>query len=155
MSASIKLEGVDNLLKNLKMLKSDVQLKTARAAGRKAAVVIRDAARENAARIDDSETAENIAKNIVVKQVTKELKTSGDVKFVVGVQGGAASRKGNESNPGGNTSYWRFIEFGTSKVAARPFMLPALRDNIGSATDTFMREFDAGINRALKRMKKQ
>lgn len=154
MTVEFKLDGVDALRKNLAMLSKEVQLKTARTAARKAANVIRDAAKANAERIDDTETANSIARNIVVQASAKDFKRTGDLIFRIGVRGGAKSRKDNEKNPGGDTFYWRFIEFGTSKKAARPFLLPALRDNIQSATDTFVREFDAGLNRALKRLKK-
>lgn len=155
MTVEFKLEGAENLQKNLKMLAGNVQLKTARAAGRKAANVIRDAAKANASRIDDPDTANSIAKNIAVQVDTKGLKRTGDLTFRIGVRGGAKSKESNEKNPGGDTFYWRFKEFGTSKMPAQPFLQPALRDNISNATDTFVREFDKGINRALKRMKKQ
>lgn len=150
-----KLEGTENLLKNLKTLESDVQLKTARAAGRKAANVIRDAAKSNASQIDDPETANSIADNIAVQFVAKDFKQTGDLKFKIGVRGGARKRSDNEKNPGGDTFYWRFIEFGTRYVPARPFLRPAMRDNVDRATNTFILEFNKGINRAINRMKKK
>jgi len=158
-----KFEGVENVRKNLQMLASDVQLKTARAAGRKAANVIRDAAKSNAERINDPETAENIAENIVVQTSTKDLKRTGDIYSRIGVLGGAVgyAKKSGEikgrgaGNPGGDTFYWRFIELGTSRTPARPFLLPALTDNIQKATNTFIQEFDKGLTRAVNRMKKQ
>lgn len=155
MTIQFKFEGTDNLRKNLDMLAGDVQLRTARAAGRKAANIIRDAAKANAATLDDPETANSIAANIVVQTSTKDLKRTGDLWFRIGVLGGARSRADNEKNPGGDTFYWRFIELGTSKLPARPFLLPALRDNIEKATQTFITEFDKGLTRAVNRMKKK
>jgi HK97 gp10 family phage protein len=149
-----KLEGSENLRKNLKILQADLQLKTARAAGRKAANIIRDAAKSNAAQIDDPETANSIAENIVVQASAKDLKKTGDLVFRIGVRGGAKKKSTNNKNTGGDTFYWRFIELGTSRLAARPFLLPALRDNINRATTTFIQEFDKGISRATKRLKK-
>lgn len=155
MTVQFKIEGADNLRKNLKMLAGDVQLKTAWSAGKKAANVIRDAAKANASRIDDPESPNSIAKNIAIQRNTRRFKRTGDISFRIGVRGGAKSKESNEKNPGGDTFYWRFIELGTRKVSARPFMQPALRDNIANATNTFAREFDKGINRAIKRMKKK
>jgi HK97 gp10 family phage protein len=166
-----KLKGFDDLLKNLEIMKTEAGLKGARTAGRKAAIVIRDAAIENAKQIDDPQSAEDISKNIVV-QFGKAFANTGDVTFRVGVMGGAktyANTKGNvragkagksyatggdKSNPGGDTFYWRFIEFGTSKLPARPFMLPALRDNIGKATQVFITEYDKILERTAKKLKK-
>jgi HK97 gp10 family phage protein len=149
-----KIEGTENLRKNLKMLSSNVQLKTARAAGRKAANVIRQAAQENARRLDDPKTATSIAENIVVQASAKELKTTGDLYFRIGVRGGAKSKGSNKGNPGGDTFYWRFLELGTSKIPAKHFMLNAMRNNIDKATNTFIAEFDKGLNKAVNRMKK-
>lgn len=150
-----KIQGADNFKKNLRQLEQNVQLKTARAAARKAANVIRDAAKANAEKLDDPETSQSIAANIAVQQRTKELKRTGDLVFSIGVRGGSKSKSSNEKNPGGDTFYWRFIELGTSKLAATPFLQPAMKDNIAKATNTFVMEFEKGIARAVKRMKKQ
>ena len=153
-----KMKGFDDLLKNIEIMKTEAGLKGARTAGRKAAIVIRDAAISNAQQIDDPQTSEDISKNIVV-QVGKSFKHTGDVTFRVGVMGGAKTfkeklGKKDKQNPGGNTSYWRHIELGTSKVSARPFMLPALRDNIGKATQVFIDEYDKILERTAAKLKK-
>ena len=155
MNVDFRIEGMANIKKNMMELEKDVRLKGARFAGRKASNVIRDAAIANAEAIDDSETANSIAKNIVVQFATKTFKRTGDVMFRIGVRGGAKTRKENEKNAGGDTFYWRFLEFGTSKMEAKPFLKPAMTDNIDKATNVFVSEFDRWLTRAVKRMKKK
>lgn len=176
----IKMEGVEELLGRFKEVKHDVRYRGGRFALRKAAQVIRDAAKENALRLDDPLTAENISLNIVERWSGRRFRRTGDLMFRVGVLGGARSRtkdahraarrrpagvkslselgevegKGR-GNPGGDTFYWRFLEFGTQKAPAKPFLRPAMQKNVREATDTFVREYGKSIDRAIRRAKKQ
>lgn len=60
---------------------------------RKAANVIRDRARNNAARVDDPLTKEAIYKNIVVTFSSKTFRRTGDPTFRVGIMGLKAIRQ--------------------------------------------------------------
>jgi|SRR6188474_2072032 len=153
-SVDFKITGVEELVGKLRGLTYDLRYKGGRAAMRSASDVIVNAAKANALRIDDPKTANSISKNIVGRWNKNLFKLSGNLGFRVGVLGGAKSRKENQSNPGGDTYYWRFIEFGTSKVPAKPFIRPALEQNLGNATDKFVTEYSKKIDRALKRAKK-
>lgn len=163
------MAGVDSLVAKLSAVNDDVKTKGGRFALRKAANLIAQKGKENALRLDDPETAESIEKNIVVRFNGRRFKVNGDIAFRVGVLGGAAQyantrynrRKGkagklyatggDKGNPGGDTWYWRFLEFGTSKIAAKPFMRPALENNIQGATDLFVSEYSKSITRAIAR----
>ena len=169
METQFKLEGLDAVLAKMRALPIDVRQKGARFAGRKAANVIRDAAIQGAQKINDPSTREEIAKNITVRFATRTFRRTGDVMFRVGVLGGARQyanttenrRKrrvgetyktgGSSGNPGGDTFYWRFVEFGTQKVSARPFMRPALENNTARATNEFTRQLDGWLNRYFRR----
>lgn len=160
---SVKMEGVEALSKRLEGLKYDVSKKGGRFALRKAAQVVRDAARQNALRLDDAKTSEVIAKNIQEKWNGRLNKTTGNLGFRIGVLGGArdysaygelTTGKSASGNPGGDTFYWRFVEFGTQKVRARPFMRPAIENNSQKATDTFIVEFGRALDRALRKAPK-
>lgn len=169
MELQYKLEGLDAVLKKMRALPVDVRMKGARYAGRKGANLIRDAAIRNATGIDDPETREQIAKNVAVRFANREFRRTGDVMFLVGILGGARQygntkenvRKGrvgqtyktngSSANPGGDTWYWRFVELGTQKVAARPFLRPALAQNIGAATDEFTKHLDRWLDRYFRR----
>lgn len=168
-----KMTGLEGLLGKLESVTYDVKRKGGRAALRKAAEVIRAKVAEGAQRVDDSATPEEISKNISVRWNSRLFKMSGDLGFRVGVLGGArqyAHTKenvrsgragetyktgGSKENPGGDTWYWRLVEFGTEHVAARPFMRPALANSISEATNTFVTEYEKAIDRAIKRAAKK
>jgi HK97 gp10 family phage protein len=172
MTVEFKIEGLENLQKNLRLLPKEVQNKGAKFAGRKAANVIRNAAIANARKIDDSKTANDIAKNIAVRFSPKIFKATGNLQFRIGVLGGAKeyakTRKnvrsgkagksyktdGSSGNPGGDTFYWRFVEFGTSRVKARPFLRPAIIENSQAATNEFSLQFNKWLDRQLKSLDK-
>lgn len=153
-----KLIGMNEVLGRLDSISHDAKYKGGRFALRKAANLVRDKARANAAQLDDPSSDENIAKNIVVRWSGRTFKSTGDLKFRVGVMGGAGGRaKGAayDSLPGKDTRHWRMLEFGTSKMRARPFMRRALSENTSQAIDEFARHFEPAINRAIKRAKKR
>lgn len=152
-----ELTGVNELLANLANLNEIAKGKAGRSAMRAAAKVIQQHAIANAMAIDDPETPNKIPINIAVQFNNKLFKATGDLSFRVGVAGGAKFRKlnpGNKKGPGGDTWYWRLVEFGTKDIAARPFIRPALGENTQEATDAFLRRFQMAINtqrRAEKR----
>ncbi len=182
-------------------LTHDVREKGVRFAGRKGAKLIADAARQNARHLDDPQTAESIADNIVVRFSPGTFKRTGDVMFRVGVLGGARNyaktrenvRKGrvgkayktdgDKSNKGGDTWYWRLVEFGRGPVSAKrskfgkkkpladavrgvffgdhvkeapphPFMRPALQENIEPTIGEFASQLNRWLDRWFSRMPK-
>ena len=160
-----ELRGVDELNIKLKGLTNDLKYKGGRFALRKAANIVRDSAIAGAERVDDQATPESIAKNIVVRFSPRRFKNTGDLAFRVGVLGGARQTsqkyqdlgiykgKGKE-NPGGDTFYWRFLEFGTEHSSAKPFIRKALSENVSKATDEFIRQYDKTIDRYLSKIAK-
>ncbi len=176
----MKIGGLDAVAEKLSALSGVEESKAARFALRKAANVIRDRARANAARIDDPQTREAIHQNIVARFSSKRYRQTGDLAFRVGVLGGArqtlsaaASRKADrrrernntdslashgeiagagKGNPGGDTWYWRFLEFGTENTPARPFMRPAMTGADAEVVSTFATELEKAVDRAIRRM---
>jgi HK97 gp10 family phage protein len=58
------------------------------------------------------------------------------------LRGGADARrygKAGAKNPH-DPFYWRFVEFGTKKMAGRPFLAPAAKSKGDAAIATFLRE---------------
>ena len=148
--------GLDPLLNKLKGLGYDMKRKGGRFALRKAAKVVAEDAKRRAAVLNDPLTQQNIAENIAIRWSSRTFKRNGNLAFRVGVMGGARWRKNFIKNFGEKppTPHWRLLEFGTEKMAARPFMRPALESNINKATDTFVTEYKKAIDRALKRAAK-
>lgn len=171
MATSVQMNGLPELKKKLEGLKYDAQKRGGRAALRKAAQLVRNAARVNALTIDDPETADVIAKNITERWSNVYNRRTGNLMFRVGILGGvfgklqgdltgaygdkftkATRKKGaHGSFPGGDTRHWGYLEFGTERAAAQPFFQRALADNAQAATDVFIRSWSEAIDRALKK----
>lgn len=159
----VQITGLEELRTTLQGVSYDTQRKGGRYALRKAAQVVRDKARQNASAVDDSATPEDISKNIVERWNGRLFKRTGDLGFRIGVLGGAkghAAASGEvqgkgKANPGGDTFYWRFLEFGTEHSAAKPFIRPAIDSTQNEVVSTFVTEFDKHVERAIKRHAKK
>lgn len=152
----VKIEGLDDLRRTMLSVSEDVRKKSGRAALRRAAMVIANAAKQNAAQIDDPETSEQIAKNIAVRWSSKINRRTGDLAFRIGVLGGAKISKrepkgSKPGGPGGDTRYWAYVEFGTQKTRANPFMVPAATNNVQMVVSTFSIQLDKALDRAIKK----
>lgn len=152
------ITGLESLLGKLDAVSYDVRRRGGRAALRKAAQVVANKAKEQAERIDDPDTRENIAANIALRWSSRRFRSTGDLMFRVGVLGGAGGRSTSDKYtglPGGDTRYWRHVEFGTEHSAAQPFMRTALASSINDATNTFVTEYEKSIDRAIRRADKK
>lgn len=56
------------------------------------------------------------------------------------------------SKRGTGIAYGGFVEFGTVKMAARPFLRPALESNVRESTMLFRKRLAAGIERVAKKI---
>lgn len=160
-----KLDGLDGVLERLRSFPVKLQAGGLRKSVAKGAAIVRRAARANAKKLDDRDTPEAIYKNVTVQFSARQSKQQGGVVLRVGVLGGArrygntvqnrrksrvgATYKtaGDDGNPGGDTWYWRFKEFGTARMGATPFMRPALENNIEPATSAIVAELNVQIDR--------
>lgn len=148
------IQGLEGVLKKMAEVTNQVTKKAVRGASSKAMRIVRDAARSNVRVLNDPRTPENIYKNIVIS--TKVYPQLGEVRSRVGVRGGARNYSAygeiqnatGKSNPGGDTWYWRLLEFGTSEFAAKPFMRPALENNVDKVTTEFVKGLNDIIDKA-------
>ncbi|MBU3845556.1 MAG: HK97 gp10 family phage protein [Candidatus Acinetobacter avistercoris] len=152
-SVNLNVKGMEQFQRKIEQLANPKKAKSmARKAARQAMNIARDDARARAKAIDDPETVERIHKN--VKVVGGRSRNANEVVIRLGVDGGAAMNKHSNRGAlaglsGGNTTYWRHIEFGTSKQPAIPFMRPALAQNLNQITAKFVQVFDTEITKAL------
>lgn len=154
MADTFGLDGVDQVLAKLSQISYETSKKGGRRALRMAAQFIRDAAKENAATLNDPATGRAIADNVAELWNGRLNKTTGDLGFRVGVmQGAVLPGRGEKpsTSSGGPTPHWRLLEFGTEKMPAHPFMRRALSENIEAATSIFMHEFEKSLDRAIKK----
>lgn len=147
----VRIDGLDVIIDRMALLSTAVQRRIARRAVRAGANQIARQARLNAKALDDPDTAEAIYKNITVRTAPRLGRRVGGVADRIGVIGGAqkyADTKenrrrgrvgmafhtdGSKENKGGDTWYWRFIEFGSSLRTATPFMRPAVAQSANAA----------------------
>lgn len=173
MADDIKITGLDGVLARLQELPETVARRAMRYGLRQGGKVIADLARAGAAKVDDPKTPEDIEKNIAVRNYPKSSEASfGGPAAAVGVLGGARQyadttrnrRKrrvgeeyatgGSSGNPGGDTWYWRLLEFGTSKMHARPFMRPAMNQGAESALQQVADSLNKALDRVAAKAKK-
>lgn len=156
MSLEVEMEGVDEIQQKMKRLGNPKLIRNAATrAARKAMRIVRDAARNGAKSLDNPETAEKIWKNISIS--SGKTRDKSVVKMRVGVRGGASvngrsNRPALAALPGGDTTDWRFSEFGSVHQAAQPFMRPALSNNIEQVTSSFSKSFSEELDKELAKL---
>ena len=145
------VHGLPDFREKMQQIGSEKEVKKfVRKASRQAMNIVRDAARNNAKAIDDPATVEKIHKNITVS--SGRTKNKNTLKMRVGIKGGASRNQHSVSTAGlsgGDTRHWRFIEYGTSRIPAIPFMRPALANNIELVIGKFSESFMQQLNEAL------
>lgn len=141
-----KIEGLDKVIAKMQGLGPKLVKKGLRTAGTKAMRVVRDDARRMAKALDDPESAANIAKNIVTRYDARGSKREGGAVTKVGVAGGARPKKGTE-----DTGHWRYLELGTEKIRATPFLRPALANNIEQVTQVYVTALNSEIYKAIEK----
>lgn len=124
-------------------LSDDMRTKVARQAVAAGAGVVRKAARANAP-VDSG----NLQAAVVMKRVRDTNLTE---EYIVTprrgkTRDGKAAKRGN-GKLGKDAYYARFVEFGTVKMPARPFMRPALEDNVQRATQAIAERLAARIKK--------
>lgn len=157
-SVQFNIAGLDSLLSKLESVKDDTKKRGGRSALRKAAMLVVNAAKQNAQQLDDAETGRAISDNIALRWDGKRNKRTGDLAFRIGVLTGniKQAKPGNpDEGKGGPTPHAMLIELGTEKMRAQPYLRPALQNNINQVTDTFVIEFEKAIDRAIKRAAKK
>jgi HK97 gp10 family phage protein len=125
--ATVNVTGLKELQEALKQLPVNIGKNVLRGATRAGAAVIRVEAK-NKAPVYTGPMAKGhpppgtLKRSVYQKQI-RELSSAVQQTFYVGVRIG----KDRKDNKGRSLDayYWRFVEFGTAKMPARPFMRPA------------------------------
>jgi HK97 gp10 family phage protein len=163
-NGTVKLEGLDGLLDRMRALPREVVSKNggpARAALFRGARVIRDAARAKA-----PVRSGFLQKQIAALRSRDPKRFGASEMYSVGIKGGARKkyantkrnvrkgRAGQEYETAGNAYYWRFMEFGTARMPARPFLRPAFEANKEKAMQTIVDELNKGLDRIVRKLAK-
>ena len=149
------LEGMESLRAKFKQLKGEEAQKIFKSAAGAGAKVIRLEVQKGAQGIDDPDTRETIAKNVAQRAKGKRYLPANAVGVRVGIKGGAKAQQGGKkaatTNQGGQTYHWRFVEFGTKKMPAQPFMRPAMAASTDKATAAFVDSAKKRLDAALRK----
>jgi len=155
MISQVTVNGLDALGEALKNLPDNIAKKYLRQATFAAANVIKEDAIARAPvrsgelqdhiavfkRSSDADTAHYaIGVRGIKKLSSKQRRTAAMLRKIAGVE---------RLDISGQLFYWRFLEFGTSKMAARPFMRPAFEAQKTTAIDVFRDTLAASVAEAI------
>lgn len=161
MAETVRVTGLDGVLERLQALPAAVGAKgggPARAALAKGARVFRDQAIANAPRDTGL-----LQESIVARRDSRPGMAGASEAYYVGVRRKARRYANTKRNRGkgragktyfvdGTAFYWLFLEFGTEKMAARPFLRPAFESRKEDALNVIVTEMHAGIDRAVRKL---
>lgn len=120
----VEIKGLKEVIKTFGKVPDGVKRRALRQGLAAGGEVYRIGAIQNAMGIDDPNTKAAIWKNIRNVYGVKRSRISRNVVQMVTVR---------NTKRGGDTFYWRFVEFGTSHSRAKPFMRPAFESLSGLA----------------------
>lgn len=163
-NTTVEVEGLGELLRRLEALPKEIAGKNGgpvrRALGR-AARLVRDEVRANAPK-----RTGKLEANVIAARVRNDRPPGVSERFVVSVRGRRAryadtrenrraGRVGQTYQRDGEAFYWKFIEFGTAKMAARPFIQPSFAARAADALDEFTRALGADLDKIVRKLNAQ
>lgn len=144
------IKGLSELSAALKELPNRIARNALRRSVARGAVVIRDEAKTRAP-VSTTPPAPGdplpgtLKRSIVIKH-DKDRSILTSQTYVVAVRHGKKYRnQGKRGNLSQDAWYWRFLEFGTRKMAARPFLRPALESRRREAVDAIKQRLSERI----------
>lgn len=151
---SVKVGGLRELGQKMQQLGKKTANRIAVKAMRQGGAIIRDTARTKAPVLQ--ENVPHRRKGTLKKSIATRTKIKqGRTETIVWVKGASQkqisrfkgkSGKGGAYNPN-DPYYWRYVEFGTSKMAARPFMRPAFEQSKQQAANAITETLKAEIHK--------
>jgi len=143
----MKLDGLDEIIKNMEAIKDDLKGDPLRASLRKALTPIVDQAKSSAP-VDTGRLQDAIKTRPLPPDDIPSGFSDGQELFVL------SSRKKDKDAPD-NAWYWHFVEFGTKNMPAQPFLAPAFDSKRKEAVDVFVQEMRAQLEKNVKRINRQ
>lgn len=163
---SFQLEGLDEVLKAMTTLPDKVQTRILNGAMRSGANVVQQAV-QNRAPVLKNPTPQRVTgllrANVAVRKMTKRRLPAGMATgYSIGVLGGATPREANtrknrKKGIAGHAVvakerpyYWRWVELGTEKQQAQPFVRPGFDESKLKAIDAVRVYLTANLYKALQ-----
>lgn len=149
-TTTVQVNGLRELGESMRLLSADVATRIARAATAAGAQVIRKEAvrlapqssepHQLGRRKDQIVQPGNLKRNIIIKRMPKSSLSSEHIVTV---------RHGSGQAPK-DAFYGSFVEFGTAKMPAQPFLRPAFESQKEAAVEQIAKRIKARIDRANK-----
>lgn len=128
---TFKIEGLAELGKALRELPARVARNGLRVSVYAGAKVVRDEARARAPKAEqplgpNQPPPGTLKRSVIMKHIPALSSLTRQTFFVTVRHGKKYRKQGKKGNLSQDAWYWRFVEFGTQKMRARPFLRPAL-----------------------------
>lgn len=158
---TVQITGLKELQNALEQLPKEIQGRPLRSAVSAAAKVIVDDVKS---RVPVGETGN--LKTAVYRYRSRRNSATGRETFFVGIRQGKAQYKdtaynrrkgrvGKNYKTAGEAYYWRFLEFGTAKMQAKPFLRPAFEANKSRAVEVMKDRLGKSIQTQAKKLAKK
>ena len=151
--ASTQILGLKELNSALKELPARIAKNVLRGATSAGAAVIRVEAKAKApvytGSVAKGHPPPGTLRRAVYQKQIRELSSLVKQTFYVGVRIGKSARK-----KGVDAFYWKFVEFGTSNMAARPFLRPAFEAKKLEAVEAIKKYLTERIPKEVDKLKK-
>ena len=156
---SVRIEGLAELARALRELPERVAKNGLRVSVYAGAKVIRDEARLRAPKAAQSlglgqPPPGTLKRSVIMKQVPELSSQTRQTFFVLVRHGKKYRNQGKKGNLSQDAWYWRFLEFGTRKMRARPFLRPALEAKRREAVQAMKERLAERIEREAKALKR-
>ena len=138
----MKIEGLEELRKALSELPKEMHRGPLRSAVSAAAAVVQKQARQSA-QVDTG-----TLKRAIYRTRSRAGSSSVQEMAIVGVRFGRQYRRRNQ-----DAWYWRFLEFGTSKMPSKPFLRPAFESTKQQQIEVLKTRLAKAIERAAAKLK--
>lgn len=172
MKITLNVQGLDGVMQTLQSLPPEIVSKRGgpvKLALAKAARVIRDQARQNVSAgvsARGNQSTGLLAKNIIVTRGRKGPVGSKGERYLVRVKPKVAKYAANRRNvrsgragkvylAEGPAYYGRFLEYGTSKMPAYPWLRPAVKQKGQQAIEVFTSDLNRRIEATVKKLAQQ
>lgn len=163
MADLLSIRGLDGLLRSLREAPKAIQGRAVQAGMRKGGNIIRDDARRRAPKASGFMASQIVTRRANAKSRQRAGVGRDGEYFTVGVKTGRRrkyantkrnrrkGRAGKAYEDAGWAYYWRFVEFGTRKLRARPFLTPAGEAKGPEAAQVIINETWAALDKQLKK----
>lgn len=139
----VEVQGLAELMKAMQELPKELHKGPLRSAVGAGAKVVQDAAKGLAPR------DEGTLQKAIYRTRSRSESSAVQETAIVGVRFGRRYRR-----RGQDAWYWRFIEFGTVKMAARPFLRPAFETTKAEQLKVLQERLKKAIERAAAKVRK-